>query len=85
MKTFDILWSIDYNRRGGNNMAKRKTHTSTEVKYRWIKANYKQYTVSFRYDTDRPLIDFVEDQKDKGLGTSEIFKEAVESLMKEQG
>lgn len=66
-------------------MAKRKTTTSTEVKYRWIKANYKQYTVSFRYDTDRELIDYVEAKKDKGLGTSEIFKEAVESLMKEQG
>ena len=66
-------------------MAKRKSYTSTEVKYRWIKANYKQYTVSFRYDTDRQLIDYVEGQKEKGLGTSEVFKEAVESLMKEQG
>ena len=66
-------------------MEKRKTTTSTEVKYRWIKANYKQYTVSFRYDTDRELIDFVTEKQEKGLGTSEIFKEAVESLMKEQG
>lgn len=63
----------------------RKTHTSSEVKYRWIKANYKQYNVSFRYDTDKALIDHVEKMRDKGIGTSEVFKEAVEALMEKEG
>ena len=65
-------------------MAKRKTTTSTEVKYRWIKANYKQYMVSFRYDCDKKLIEFVEALKKQGRGTSEIFKEAVETLMEKE-
>lgn len=66
-------------------MAKRKTTTSSEVKYRWIKANYKQYTVSFRYDTDKELIDYVEGMRSKGVGTSEVFKEAVDALIEKEG
>lgn len=58
-----------------------KTYTSTEVKQRWIDNNYKRYTVSFRYDTDKDLIDYIEERKHNGDMTSEIIKEAIEALM----
>ena len=58
-----------------------KTHTSTEVKQRWIDNNYKRYIASLRYDTDRELIDYIEDQKQSGKQTSEIIRAAIEALM----
>lgn len=58
-----------------------KTHTSTEVKQRWIDNNYKRYIASLRYDTDRELIDYIEERKHNGDMTSEIIKEAIEALM----
>lgn len=54
--------------------------TSSEVKNRWKKANYKLYQVNFRNDTDKDLIDFIEAQKQKS-GTTELFREAMEDLM----
>lgn len=66
-------------------IAKRKTHTSTEVKQRWIKANYQRYNVNLRYDTDKPLIDLVEGRKARGETTTEVFREALERLLDEDG
>lgn len=57
----------------------RKTVTSTEVKTRWINANYKRYNVNLRLDNDKELIEHVESEKAKGLNTSEIFKEALQA------
>lgn len=54
--------------------------TSTEVKNRWKQRNYKQYNVSLRYDSDMDLIEYVEAEKKKGKGTSEIFKEGISKL-----
>lgn len=57
--------------------------TSTAAKYRWNKENYKQYFVSFRKDTDAELIAFVEEKKESGLQTTEIFRDAIQKLKDE--
>lgn len=57
-----------------------KTKTSTEVKYRWIQANYKQYRVSLRIDDDADLIKFVDENKEK-YGVTDIFRAGIEALM----
>ena len=62
----------------------RKTFTSSEVKYRWIKANYKQYQVNFRIDTDKELIDYIEKRKEHGETNMEIFRDAIETLIKKE-
>lgn len=51
--------------------------TSNEVKQRWIDKAYSRYLVSFRYDTDGDLIDFMEQNKEK-LGTTNIFRDALQ-------
>lgn len=51
--------------------------TSNEVKQRWIDKAYSRYLVSFRYDTDGDLIDFMEQHKEK-LGTTNIFRDALQ-------
>ena len=61
----------------------RKTHTSTEVKSRWIKNNYKRYIISFRYDSDNALIEYVEKRKQSD-GITDIFREAVEALIESE-
>lgn len=61
----------------------RKTHTSTEVKTRWMKNNYKKYVISLRFDTDGKLIDYVESRKEKD-GTTNIFREALDALIEKE-
>lgn len=51
--------------------------TSNEVKQRWIDKAYSRYLVSFRYDTDGDLIDFMEKNKER-LGTTNIFRDALQ-------
>lgn len=53
-----------------------KTHTSSEVKKRWMDKAYRKYTVSLRYDTDQHIIDFIEANKEK-YGTTNIFRDAL--------
>lgn len=50
--------------------------TSTEVKQRWMNINYSRYVVSFRYDSDPQIIDYIEEHKGE-KGTSQIFREAM--------
>lgn len=57
--------------------------TSSEVKTRWMDKAYRKYVVSFRYDTDQEIIDFVEANKEK-LGTTNIFREALEMYVNAQ-
>lgn len=56
--------------------------TSSEVKARWMEKAYRRYSVSFRYDTDQDIIDFIEANKDK-VGTTQIIREALELYIKE--
>ena len=60
------------------------SYTSPEVKNRWIKANYRQYTVNLRYDNDQDLIDYIEPQKEP-LGTTGIFRVGLQLLIDRGG
>ncbi len=57
-------------------IANRKTTTSSEVKKRWIDANYKTYRVNLRYDTDQDLIDYMETHKG-AEGVTPIIRAAL--------
>lgn len=57
-----------------------KTYTSTEVKQRWENKAYKKIVVRLRYDTDAALLDFIDQNKDS-IGTTQIFREALEMYM----
>ena len=64
-------------------MAKRKTTTSSEVKIRWMRANYKRYQVQLRIEDDADLIEFIERNKAQ-YGTTELFRRGLE-LLKGEG
>lgn len=53
-----------------------KTHTSSEVKTRWINKAYKRYMLCLRFDSDQELIDFMEEYKDK-YGVTNILRDAL--------
>ena len=60
------------------------SYTSTEVKTAWKQRNYKRYEVNFRLDTDKEIIDYIEANKER-FGTTEIFRAAMEMLIKNGG
>ena len=60
------------------------SHTSSEVKKRWMDANYKSYRVNLRYDNDQDLIDYIEQFKEQ-FGTTEIFRQALQLLIDRGG
>ena len=55
----------------------RKTVTSSEVKARWNSKTYKQYSISFRKDTDVDVIERIEAERAKGLSASEAIKNLI--------
>ncbi len=57
-------------------------HTSYEVRRRWDLANLKKYSVSLRKEDDADLIAFIEENKET-IGTTELFRRALELLMDE--
>jgi len=59
----------------------RKTHTSNEVKQRWESKAYKKILIRLRYDTDKELLDYIEQHKDED-GTTNIFREALQEYIK---
>ena len=60
------------------------SYTSTEVKTAWKQRNYKRYEVNFRLDTDQEIIAYIEANKER-FGTTEIFRAAMEALIKNGG
>ena len=60
------------------------SYTSTEVKTAWKQRNYKRYEINFRLDTDKEIIAYIEANKER-FGTTEIFREAMEALIKNGG
>ena len=46
---------------------------------RWDAANLKKYGVSFHRTNDAEIIEFIE--KHKAIGTTELFRRAIEKLM----
>ena len=60
------------------------SYTSTEVKTAWKQRNYIRYEVNFRLDTDQEIIAYIEANKER-FGTTEIFRAAMEALIKNGG
>lgn len=60
------------------------SYTSSEVKQRWKQRNYKRYEINFRLDNDQEIIDYIEANKER-FGTTEIFRAAMEALIKNGG
>ena len=60
------------------------SYTSTEVKTAWKQRNYKRYEINFRLDTDQEIIAYIESNKER-FGTTEIFRAAMEALIKNGG
>lgn len=56
---------------------KRKTTTSSEVKARYNKKTYVQYTASFRKDEDEDLINLIEKERGSGLSTTDVFRKLL--------
>ena len=56
------------------------TEAKAAANRRWDIDNLKRYAVSFRYDTDSKLIDFIEANKGKD-GTTQLFREALQMLI----
>lgn len=54
--------------------------TRQELRAAWNKANYKDYQVRLRVNDDKELIEKVERLKKEGMGTTQIFREALEKL-----
>lgn len=59
---------------------KRKTHTSNEVKLRYNKKTYKNYNVNLRVVEDSEIIKLIEDEKAKGIGTTEAFRNLLKKV-----
>ena len=60
------------------------SYTSSEVKQRWENKAYKKFLVRFREDADKEIIDYIEANKER-FGTTEIFRAALEALIKNGG
>ena len=58
-----------------------KTHTSSEVKMRWMDKAYHRYAVNLRNDVDKHIIDYIEANKER-VGMTQIFREAMEMYIK---
>lgn len=61
---------------------KRKTHTSNEVIMKYRQKTYTQYIVNFRKEGDEDLIEMVESEKSKGIGTTEAFRNLLRNKEK---
>ena len=60
------------------------SYTSSEVKQRWENKAYKKFLIRFREDTDKEIIAYIEANKER-FGTTEIFRAAMEALIKNGG
>ena len=50
--------------------------TSSEVKNRWNRKTYKQYTISLRHDTDEDIIELLDEAKED-IGVTELVRRAI--------
>lgn len=58
-------------------VTKRKTHTSNEVKKRYNQKTYIQYAIKLRKVEDAEIIDLIENEKKKGFGTTDAIKNLI--------
>ena len=69
-------------------MEKNKELTTEELKKKRMKEatkkfedkTYKKVMIRFRYDKDQELLDFIETEKKKGIGVTELVREALWNL-----
>ena len=54
--------------------AKRKTHTSSEVKKRYNDKTYTRFQISLRKDEDAELIAYIEQAKQNGESVTEAIR-----------
>ncbi len=73
---------IDGKKNMPEEIKKRKTHTSNEVKLRYNKKIYKNYNVNFRVSEDAEIIKLIEEEKSKGFSTTEAFRNLLKSLLR---
>jgi hypothetical protein len=55
---------------------------SNEVNRRWRAKAYKQINLCLRYDTDQPLIDWLQSQANQGIGATEAIRQALNAYLK---
>lgn len=83
---FTPLALLLYADRGMKSISERKKsseRTSYEVRKRWDQENLKKYGVSFHRKNDADLIAYIEQKKGTGIGTSDIFRAAIERMKNE--
>ena len=56
---------------------KRKTHTSSEVKARYMAKTYQTFSLKLRKVEDADIIAMIEAEKANGLQTSEAIKKLI--------
>ena len=59
-------------------------YTSSEVKMRYNDKAYKKVGISLRNDKDADIIAFIDANKEK-IGTTQLFREALELYIRENG
>lgn len=64
-------------------VTKRRTHTSSEVKTRYNKKTYVQYNIKLRRIEDADIIRLIEQEKSQGLGTSDAIKNLIKKSKKD--
>ena len=62
----------------------RKTHTSNEVKARYINKTYNRYLISLKKEEDRDLIALIEANKEKGIQVTETVRDGLLLLLKNE-
>ena len=61
-------------KRGETMQAKRKTHTSSEVKKRYNDKTYTRFQISLRKGEDAELIAYIEQAKQNGESVTEVMR-----------
>lgn len=70
-------------RKGRKSIAKKAAErTSYDIRKRWDADNHKIYSVRLRLKEDAEIIEYIEANKAE-MGTSNIFREALENYIKE--
>jgi len=63
---------------------KRKTYTSTEVSERYKKKTYDRFIIRLRKEDDRELISYINANKERVGGTTNLFREAIQLYMESE-
>lgn len=59
------------------------SQTRVELRNEWNRKNYKSYTINLRYDNDQQLMDYIDEERAKGRGITDIVRDALELKIRE--